>query len=70
MTVRIDPDVYDWLMAIKEATNSSSASETLRSLILKQHPNIENVVDEIRKAESKKQTILATLDGIDEEGKE
>jgi len=63
--IRIDADVHEWIMTIKEAFGHNSASSVLREALREVYPNIEEIVAAVHartaEAEAEKQAVLKTL---------
>ena len=69
MPIRIDNEVHEWLSLIKEASGSSSISETMRRVILRQYPDIRRIAEDARLKEGERRDMLLDLArDLDEEG--
>lgn|SRR5512138_159976 len=45
MPIRIDQDVHEWIMALKDAYGSPNVSEVLRVALQRAYPNIEELAE-------------------------
>ena len=61
MPIRLDEDVHEWIMALRDALDSSSASEALRHALMKAYPNIADIAQAAQMKEEERREILERL---------
>lgn len=65
VSIRIEDHVRDKLRVLQEAYGTSSVSETIDALISKQHPNINQIKDELNTVDDKRAQILSQIKSED-----
>lgn len=66
--IRIDLQMHEWIMTLKEAYNMPNVSDTLRLVLKKAHPNIEEIVRVNRQKEEERNALLSELIARDVDG--
>jgi hypothetical protein len=67
-SIRLAPDLLEWLSVLRDGQNLSSVSEALRIALLRAYPNIEEIVAISRQQEQERIAKLGNIIPREDEG--